>query len=47
MIMGWMDDDDIVWAVENGVEFFVFDHAGWIRWFHWQGQTGKPALDTY
>lgn len=25
MIMGAMDADDIVWAVENNIEFFVFD----------------------
>ncbi len=25
MIMGWMDDVDIRWAIENEVEFFVFD----------------------
>jgi alanine racemase len=25
IIMGWMDRDDIIWAIEHGIEFYVFD----------------------
>ncbi|MFO7827567.1 MAG: alanine racemase, partial [Bacteroidales bacterium] len=25
MIMGWMSDDEIEWAIENDLEFFVFE----------------------
>jgi len=25
MVMGWLSDDDLEWAVRNGVEFFVFE----------------------
>ncbi len=27
MIMGLLDDPEIEWAIENGIEFFVFDHG--------------------
>lgn len=26
MIMGWMNQEELEWAVKNGVEFFVFEH---------------------
>ena len=25
MIMGFLDDEELAWAIENGIEFFVFD----------------------
>jgi alanine racemase len=25
MVMGWLSDDDLEWAVKNGIEFFVFE----------------------
>jgi alanine racemase len=25
MVMGWIDDRDVDWAVENGIEFYVFE----------------------
>ena len=25
MVMGWMNDEDLEWAVQEGVEFFVFE----------------------
>ncbi len=44
MIMGWMDDDDIEWAVENEVEFFVFDSIRLEKVACMAENTGKPAL---
>ncbi|MFO7923273.1 MAG: alanine racemase [Bacteroidales bacterium] len=44
MIMGWMDDEDIVWAVENEVEFFVFDTPRLEKIISLTGKAGKPAL---
>ncbi len=43
MVMGWMEDDDIVWAVENGVEFFVFDLFRLDKVVLLAGSTGKAA----
>ncbi len=44
MIMGWMGDDDILWAVENEVEFFVFDTIRLRKVIELAPGAGKPAL---
>ncbi len=44
MIMGWMDDDDLMWAVENQVEFFVFDSRRLKKIVSVAEKTGTPAI---
>lgn len=44
MIMGWLDDEDIEWAVQNRVEFFVFDPERLRKIVSLSGKTRKPAL---
>jgi alanine racemase len=44
MIMGWMNDRDLKWAVDNGVEFFVFEPERLNRIKSLSGKCGKPAL---
>jgi alanine racemase len=44
MVMGWMNDRDLKWAVENGVEFFVFEPGRLNRVRSIAGRCGKPAL---
>jgi alanine racemase len=43
MVMGWMDDDDLGWVIENQIEFFVFDIAqDWRKLI--PAVMAKPAL---
>ncbi len=44
MIMGWMDDKDIEWAVDNDIEFFVFDLYRLHKVVDLAKGAGKPAL---
>ncbi len=44
MIMGWMNDDDLGWAIENGLEFFVFEPARLKKVVSIAEKCGKPAL---
>ncbi|TVR71518.1 MAG: alanine racemase [Marinilabiliales bacterium] len=44
MIMGWLDDNDIEWAVRNEVEFFVFDLYRLKKVVELNERTGNPAL---
>jgi alanine racemase len=44
MIMGWISDDDIVWAVNAGVEFFVFDTSRLEKIIGLARHTGRPAM---
>ncbi len=45
MVMGWMDDDDqLAWAIENGIEFFVFETMKIRRIVELAPKIGKPAL---
>lgn len=44
MIMGAMDAEDILWAVENGIEFFVFDLHRLEAAIYAAMRCGKKAL---
>ncbi len=44
MIMGWLDDKDIEWAIMNEIEFFVFDILRLEKVISVYGDTGVPAL---
>lgn len=44
MIMGWMVDEDIEWAVKNDAEFFVFDLLRLNSAVRIAAEAGKPAL---
>ncbi len=44
MIMGWLDDMDIEWAVTNEVEFFVFDVRRLEKVISIYNNTRKPGL---
>ncbi len=44
MVMGWMDDQDLVWLVENGVEFFIFDLIRLDKVVSLVRSTGRTAL---
>jgi len=44
MIMGWIDDDDLEWAIKNSIEFFVFDPGRLRKTVSLSGKTGKPAM---
>jgi alanine racemase len=43
MITGWMSDEDLEWAVENNVEFFIFDPGRLERLISSSEMCGKPA----
>jgi alanine racemase len=44
MIMGWMDNDHIDWAIENDVSFFVFSHDRLQAAVEKAIAIGKPAI---
>lgn len=43
MIMGMIDDDQLEWAIENGVEYFVFDKQRLENSVKWAQKIGKKA----
>ncbi len=43
MITGWMNDEDLKWAVENEIEFFVFDPERLKRLISLSEKCRKPA----
>lgn len=44
MIMGFLDDDEMEWAIENQVEFFVFDTCRLEKAVEIAKKTGKKAI---
>ncbi len=44
MVMGWMDNEQLAWAIENGIEFFVFETGKIQRILEVAPKIGKPAL---
>jgi alanine racemase len=44
MIMGWMDNDHIAWAIENDVSFFVFTQERLLATIEKAKAMNKPAL---
>ncbi len=44
MIMGAMSDKDIVWAIENDIEFYVFDMVRFDRAIEEAEKCGKKAI---
>ena len=43
MVMGYLDNDQIEWAIENEVEFFVFEEERLEKSIESSKKTGKPA----
>jgi len=43
MIMGYMDDAQLEWAIQNEVEFFVFEEERLERAIEYAKKIGKPA----
>jgi alanine racemase len=43
MIMGHIDDQELEWAIENGVEFYVFDKGRLEKAIEFAKKTGKKA----
>jgi len=43
MIMGWMEDEETEWAIENEVEFYVFEIGRLKAAIHFAKKTGKKA----
>lgn len=44
MIMGFLDDDEMEWAIENQIEFFVFDTCRLEKAVEIAKKTGKKAI---
>ena len=44
MIMGYVEGDELAWAIENDVEFFVFDTSRLIEATKIARKCGKKAL---
>jgi alanine racemase len=42
MVMGWMDDEDLGWAIENDIEFFVSDIGRMEKAL--EASVSKPAI---
>ncbi len=43
MIMGWLSDDEIEWAIQNNIEFYVFDLSRLESAISLSRKLGKPA----
>ncbi len=43
MIMGWMEDEETEWAIENDVEFYVFEMGRLKAAIHFAKRLGKKA----
>lgn len=43
MIMGYLNDEQLEWAIENGIEFYVFDLLRLQRAIEYAKKIGKPA----
>jgi alanine racemase len=43
MIMGWMEDEETEWAIENEVEFYVFEMGRLEAAIHFAKKLGKKA----
>ncbi len=43
MIMGYLDDSQLEWAIENGIEFYVFDTERLEKAITLSKRIGKPA----
>ncbi len=43
MIMGYINDDQLEWAIENGIEFYVFDIFRLQKAIELSKRIGKPA----
>jgi len=43
MIMGYLDDNQLAWAIENGIEFYVFDVERLQKAIDLSKRIGKPA----
>ena len=43
MIMGWMEDEETEWAIENDVEFYVFEIGRLKAAIHFAKKLGKKA----
>ncbi|QKG80818.1 alanine racemase [Tenuifilum thalassicum] len=43
MIMGYLSDEQIAWAIENGIEFYVFDLYRLTKAIELAKSIGKPA----
>lgn len=45
MIIGWINaDEDLLWIIENGVEFYVFEKHRLISAASWAKKSGKKAI---
>ncbi len=43
MIMGWIPERDMDWVIENGIEFYVYDHEVMKKLIPAAKKRGKPA----
>lgn len=43
MVMGYLDDSQLSWAIENGIEFYVFDKGRLLKALEFAKAIGKPA----
>jgi alanine racemase len=43
MVMGYLNDDQLAWAIENGIEFYVFDFDRLNKAIELAKKIGKPA----
>lgn len=43
MIMGYLSDDQLAWAIENGIEFYIFEKERLIKAVDLAKRIGKPA----
>lgn len=44
MIMGMVEDDALAWAIQNGIEFFVFDLKRVVSAISFAKKIGQPAI---
>jgi alanine racemase len=44
LIMGWLAENDVLWAVENNLQFFVFEENRLIAAIQAARMLGKPAV---
>lgn len=44
MIMGYMNSDQVEWAIEHGIEFYVFDMQRLLKTLEFASRIGKQAL---
>lgn len=47
MIMGWMEDEETEWAIENEVEFYVFEMGRLEAAIHFAKKLGKKQSSMW